>query len=173
MHYLKNILIICCSFHSIIVYSQNNPSRVSNLDSIVSFLAIDNRIEGEYLGLTGVKSEKFKAFTRLKQLADEQTLIDLTKHHSPAVRGYAYWALVEQNSNKTYKILRKHKRDKEKIYWANGCLGGEEQLRFFMNMQYDEEKNPLNFFQQILVFRLFDKEIKAKQKRNKRNQKMN
>ena len=156
---------------SINSYAQNNHDKAVNIDSLIVLLASDNRVEGEYLGRSAHRSEKYETFTVLKQNVDEKFLIQLTKHDSAAVRGYAFWALVEMKSKHTYKILRKHKRDKERVIYFNGCLTGELQLRYFMNTVFNDEDYSLNWFQELLIYRLVDMEFKEMEKMRKRRNK--
>ena len=159
----KTFVTLLAILFSSVLKSQNG-SDILILDSILNVISVDNRIEQEYISNLMYKSEKYKAYRRLKEIASERVLIELTNHKSPAVRGYAFMALVDLNSAKTYTILRKHKRDKEIVYYLNGCIGGSEQLRFTMNMMFDIEKHPLKLYQEIVINRLDNKEYKLRKK---------
>ena len=92
-----------------------------NVLSIAKEIANYNSIEESAIGVAGSKGSQYIRFEELMKEANENELIELTKHPNPAVRGYAFWGLAHLKSSQLEKIIDQHIDDKEKIEYVSGC----------------------------------------------------
>ncbi len=65
-------------------------------------------------------------------LADDNELKLLTKHSSPSVRGYSFWAMVEREHPSVKEIIIEHKDDSVYVFRMSGCVGYQEKLNDFL-----------------------------------------
>ncbi|MEL7421370.1 MAG: hypothetical protein AAFN81_00180 [Bacteroidota bacterium] len=55
-------------------------------------------------------------------------------HRSPAVRGYAFWALAKRDYQKLDEIILEYANDQQPVFFLQGCIGGEYPLIDLMSM---------------------------------------
>lgn len=78
------------------------------------------------------KDQQHARFIKLEKSADTDQLVLLTDHDSPAVRGYAFWALARRSYPDLRSIFIAHLDDKAKVFQKNGCMVGDESVISFM-----------------------------------------
>jgi hypothetical protein len=97
-------------------------TRDASLEETVELIRSWNEIQSERVGLTGRPSVVHAAFLRLKQLGDAKTLQRLVADPSPAVRVYAFRALVDGNPKTVpFEVLLGRADDVAKV----GIMGGD------------------------------------------------
>lgn len=98
-------------------------------------IALDSIYESKFVGYAGVESETWKAFQDLKNSATEKELELLCEHANPAVRCYAFQALVERGYKDCYQMVASHLADTVRIMRRNGCLGlGTTVSQFYLDV---------------------------------------
>jgi len=103
-------------------------AQVSSGDSlkhVVEAIANNNKYESMQVGFAGSLSDQFKNYQRLLRFATDKDLLLLIRHKNPAVRVYAFKALLRINrklSSSTYHMI---KADTTMIFTLNGCIGGQ------------------------------------------------
>ena len=106
-------------------------SSDSTLDKLVDEMAEYKRLHYERLSVEG-HSHLYKLFLKLRSLATENELLELTRHKSPVVKGYSVWALVDKASNHTKDLFLSLKTDTTYIDSRQGDLGGYDPLIFLL-----------------------------------------
>ncbi|XOV68682.1 MAG: hypothetical protein ACFHU9_05770 [Fluviicola sp.] len=105
-----------------------NDNLQPYVDSLIEFDAIFD----EAVGYAGSKPTVYVWFEKLMELGEDKELILLTKHSSPTVRGYSFWALVEREHPKVKEIMLQHVDDSVYIDRMSGCIGYHEKLNDFL-----------------------------------------
>jgi len=78
------------------------------------------------------ENHQYNRFLKLQELASNDELVKLTDHLSPAVRGYAFWALAKNHYPDLKSIFIKHLDDQVAVIQRNGCMVGNESVISFM-----------------------------------------
>lgn len=136
------------------------------IDTLVSAIAAENRLNDEGIGIGWKENSQWKRFYRLSQIATEEELITLTDHPNAVVRGYSFQALAKKNSDQTFPILIKHLTDTATVITFSGCFQTEDKLANYLievvtpNL-VDSDMYKLNKREQATVdsILLFDKSI--------------
>lgn len=102
-------------------YDKKRVSR--KVKKIVQAFDNANRVEGQLLGVAAIRSKIYPAFKQLAHTATRAELIELTKHHNPITRTYAFNALAEQNVHldTMLAIVELHLCDTQKVTSQAGC----------------------------------------------------
>ena len=131
----------------LIITSQISFAQQTNLrqalNTIVTPMADDNMYKSASIGYGAAKTKQWKRFVELKKIATDEELILLTDNDSPAVRCYAFQALIERENPATFDILLKHLTDNETIQSFQGMIVKKQQTGdFFLDLygvQPDEQ----------------------------------
>ncbi|WP_044002347.1 hypothetical protein [Hymenobacter swuensis] len=75
-------------------------------------------------------------FDSLRKQCSNEELQTLLAHKSPAVRGYAFWALTERPEVDLYPLLLRHRRDTKKYAQLCGCIGSTQTVIDGMLYEY-------------------------------------
>ncbi len=75
---------------------------------------------------------QYSRFLQLNEIATMEDLVTLTDDDSPAVRGYAFWALAKRNYPDLKTIFLAHLDDRTTVLQRNGCMVGKESVISFM-----------------------------------------
>lgn len=78
------------------------------------------------------ENHQYNRFLKLHQLASDDELVELTNHDSPAVRGYAFWALAKNHYPDLKNIFVDHLEDTDAVVQRNGCMVVKESVISFM-----------------------------------------
>ncbi len=77
------------------------------------------------------------AFHKMKKIATEEELILLTNHKHSAVKCYAFIALAESKSSRTFEVLVNHLTDEDYVTWHMGCIQEAQQIKdFFIDVLF-------------------------------------
>lgn len=68
-------------------------------------------------------SPQYKYFLQMKKIATTDELVDLTRHHSGVVRGYAFLALSHRDNVNLLDIISRHVADSEQVSISYCCIG--------------------------------------------------
>jgi hypothetical protein len=131
---IKFILLICILISGC---SRTKPELdiSSEIRQIINEIADENVYKSSAVGYSGTRPEQWNRFQRIKSIASEHELIQLTNHKNTAVRSYAFKALVERKSDSTFNILLKHLYDTAQLETLQGCLGSHQTVGdFFLNI---------------------------------------
>ncbi|MEL7252514.1 MAG: hypothetical protein AAFO03_29160, partial [Bacteroidota bacterium] len=85
-------------------------------------------------GIEGKRSKVYKNFLQFTKVATTDELVALMLHRSPAVRGYAFWALAKRDYQKLDEIILEYANDQQPVFFLQGCIGGEYTLSDLMSM---------------------------------------
>lgn len=108
-----------------------NESLQPYVDSLVEF----DTIFDEAFGYGGGKHTVYTWFEKLMEIAQDDELVTLTKHSSPTIRGYSFWALVERENPMVKEIILEHVDDSVYVDRMSGCIGYQEKLNeFFLSI---------------------------------------
>jgi hypothetical protein len=89
---------------------------------IANEIAIENVLSGEAIGIAGIKPKQYKRYEKLKNNATDKELLSLSKHRNGVVKCYAFWALVERNSDFMFEALLENFDDTTTIATQFGCI---------------------------------------------------
>lgn len=142
------LLFCCCYFlnaahgvsqmHSWQTYNRHQVRK--QVHKIASRMEKGGGIDDFAVGFSGTQTEQYDRFLRLMQIARTEELVALTGHPAPAVRGYAFWALVERKYPGLEIIYKAHADDKEKVLFTQGCIPLELPMPVFMCwMMYEQQ----------------------------------
>lgn len=136
MNSMKLILIFCL----IIIAQITNGQQVlngGNVDKIVDEIAKDQIFMSENKAWAGGMTDQWKRFERLKKIAKDDELINLTNHENPAVKCYSFMALSNKKHPKTFQVLKEHLLDNQEIRRMRGCVGDKTSIgQFFLEVAY-------------------------------------
>ena len=96
--------------------------------SIIDVIAQDGGVDGGVIGYDGGKSEQYKRYEWMKSKLSDSSLHQLTDHQSPAVRVYAFFALVERKYPLLKEIVNNHKNDSAVFMSNSGCTGNPDKV---------------------------------------------
>ena len=102
------------------------------------------------------EDRQYSLFLKLNEVASIGELVELTYHLSPAIRGYAFWALAKRNYVDLKSIFIQHLDDQEQVFQKNGCMKANESVIVFMKQvvtpyMYDQECKKLDDATRALV----------------------
>ncbi|MBS1646969.1 MAG: hypothetical protein JST67_06480 [Bacteroidetes bacterium] len=104
------------------------------IQKIIDEIAKTNMLKTEGVGEAGVRTAQWERFEQLKKEATLQEIKYLTDYPNAVVRGYAFWALVEQDSAEVFSVLQQHLSDNEKLSVFEGCLISQYYVgEYFLN----------------------------------------
>jgi hypothetical protein len=92
------------------------------LEIIVNGIEMGKRIESAHLGPAGIASDQWKRYEQLQKAATRNQLTALTDHKNPAVRCYAFQALVQRHSENVFVVLMNHLKDTAIVETQSGCI---------------------------------------------------
>jgi hypothetical protein len=95
---------------------------------IVDAIALENVLAGEAVGIVGIKPKQYKRYEKLANLATDSELLSLAGHQNGVVRSYAFWALVERNSEFMFETLLQNFDDTTTIATNFGCIVSSEKV---------------------------------------------
>jgi hypothetical protein len=102
-----------------------SPNDKPVFASIVADIAHNGNYESQYVGFAASYSEQYKNYDQLLASATDQDLLLLVKNQSPAVRIYAFKALISKNPKLAASIFKVLKSDDAQIFTLEGCIGGQ------------------------------------------------
>jgi len=116
---------------------KENEQLSNKVHQIVKSIANEDMYMSSAVGYAGTRPEQWNSFQKLKKNATESELIILTSHKNAAVRSYAFQALADRNSDKTFDVLLEHLKDTAELETLVGCIGSSEQVGdFFLGVVY-------------------------------------
>ncbi len=101
-------------------------------------LASNNIVEYKYIGFSGKKSQTYKIFEKMNEIATTGQLICLTYDKSAVVASYASYALLLRDYPELYKIFRRFLYRDNAIEVNSGCI------RYFTSLATELYKNLYN-----------------------------
>jgi hypothetical protein len=128
MKYL--VLMICILLFANAAIAQKGksappPGNKAVLETIVARISQSGIYESQYVGFASSYSEQYKNFDQLLDVATDQDLLLLIKNEIPAVRIYAFKALLAKTPKLAASIFKDLKSDKAEIFTLEGCIGGQ------------------------------------------------
>lgn len=149
------LLLYCCNF--LCPSSADAQSASWNYDSsqvrkcirkIAARIEKDGEIDDWAIGYELVRTPQFDRFVKLTKKARNRELVTLTGHRNPAVRCYAFHALVERRYEGVQDIYSTHADDTESVVFNQGCMGGKVPVVIFMcwliyEQDWDSECNKI------------------------------
>lgn len=118
------IIIVLFLLH--IDYGKSQSKNVPIVDSIQIIcdqIAADSVVEGERIGYGGILSKQWGRYRKLLSISSDSVLLKLTNHPSPTVRGYAYWGLMDRNTDLLMVAIRTNQSDTVLVESLEGCFG--------------------------------------------------
>ena len=122
------------------------------LHSIISEMADDNMYKSASIGYGAAKTKQWARFVELKKIATADDLISLTNEESPAVRCYAFQALVEMQNVKAFDILLEHLADNEEIQSFEGMVVKKQKTGDFFLKLYPLRGDEQSLVDSVLLF---------------------
>lgn len=119
-----------------IAFAQQVVNLRPELKTIVDEMANDNLYKSASIGYGAAKTEQWKRFLALKKVTTDKELISLMNHESPAVRAYAFEALVERKNPETFDLLLAHLDDNEEIQSFKGMNVKKQLMGDFLLEMY-------------------------------------
>lgn len=78
-------------------------------------------VESAYVGYGGSPSAQYKKYEAMASASADQELVELTDHPSPAVRVYAFKALLKRDYSPLFPIIERHLTDDVTFQTQSGC----------------------------------------------------
>lgn len=101
----------------------NKPS--SHLDSVNALKKVineSNTVHGMYGGFAATPTRAWASFAYLVNVARESELLSMTKGNNPALRLYAYTALVHRKYKNIDRVKHRLLMDKSEVSTLSGCI---------------------------------------------------
>ena len=95
-------------------------------------IAKGSMVQGDAVGIAGMKPQQAFHYDSLVHYSSEQELIELTNHSDAKVRCYAFKGLVNRNSQNIAVVLRKNEKDSAKIQSQSGCIVSSQSAVSYM-----------------------------------------
>lgn len=140
---MKQIIIIILATFTFQVSGQKlRPETTRLVQKIEKY----NELDSEHVGISGVTTDQYRNFERLRDNASTDELIKLLKHKNAVVKGYASWALVDNMYPKLADILTEFLRTGETATAQRGCIAGKNELatEFYNRVFYQHFHNKLS-----------------------------
>jgi hypothetical protein len=107
--------------------------RKNKVGNTVKEIADYNQLEEEIIGFGNVKSDQYKRFEILQNLATRNDLLQLLDHKNAIVRTYAFWALTNRNDPST-TYISSNSQDTTFISYQTGCMSFSMRIKDFYGM---------------------------------------
>jgi len=130
---MRRSAVIFCLMFAVLTASARNK----NVDSLLSILKESKCVEGERIGITGVRSYKYKAAQQLWEISTSEELKKLCSHKNNVIRCYAFLGLIVSKNDRKLaeQIADKHFKDKKIITTWNGCIQMKFTVSDYMEMK--------------------------------------
>lgn len=102
--------------------------QAPNLNTLISEIAQINEVQHEHVGFAGTESENYKNYSKLKEIATIEELVQLTDNNNSTVACYAGWALADQLYPDLKTIFKKFIFEDNSIVTFNGCLKSKDNI---------------------------------------------
>ena len=89
-------------------------------------IANSEHVEAEQIGYGLKRSDVFKSFINLKELATPLELFQLVNNNNVNIKVYAYVALVEKDSILAKQAFKIHRNDRQEFTLYSGCIISKE-----------------------------------------------
>ena len=134
---MSRVIKICCFLFFIAPFIGLSQSVSKTVSEVVERIA-----KAGSLGFD--QDAQYSHFVILNDVATDEELVALTSNDSPAVRGYAFWALAKRDYTELKSIFIAHIEDKSPVFQKNGCMIGKESVISFMKQvvtpyMYDQD----------------------------------
>ena len=96
-----------------------------SVKQVVEAIAANNKYESIQVGFAGSISAQYRNYQRLLRFATDKDLLLLIRHKNPAVRVYAFKALLHINRKLASSMYNIIKADTAGIFTLYGCIGGQ------------------------------------------------
>ncbi|RSK50232.1 hypothetical protein [Hymenobacter rigui] len=93
-------------------------------------------VKCEAVSRIGYTPRQYIRFDSLRRYCSSTELQALLEHKSPAVRGYAFWALSERPEVDLYLLMLRHRRDTDKFDRQCGCFTSTYTVVGFILLKY-------------------------------------
>lgn len=108
-------------------------------DFIANKIALEGSYQGHSVGFTGSMPMQYVRYVILKKFSDTNKLKDLyINHNSPAVKCYAFRALLNRNVNHL-QLLEKGLNDEREIITQFGCIASSSLVGDLLIAEYKEQ----------------------------------
>lgn len=111
---------------------ESSQPLLTIIDNIVKI----NELQSERVSVAGFKSENYKNFTLLKEVATVDELVQLTDHENATVACYASWALVTAGYSDVKTIFQKFVLNDKLVTTYNGCIKEDSCLSTEFYLKY-------------------------------------
>lgn len=138
-------LFILLPFFALAQKSYNKQGISKEVLAISKKIAKNNILAGSAVGYSGVRPEQYSDFEKLKKIANQKELIQLTDHPNGVVRCYAFNALLEKADSETiHQIILSHLKDTSSVETFYGCIVSKSMVGdiFITNAIYEDEETP-------------------------------
>ncbi len=125
--------------------------QTKKLTSIVDQIAKINEVQDEYIGLGGSKSENYKYFKKLKEIATTEELVQLTDNNNAAVACYASWALGDKIYPDLKTIFLKFVLQDRAVATFSGCIQSQDNISIELYHRYWNNVNISRTTDKILL----------------------
>ena len=104
-------------------------------DTLVSQIARDGTVKGQYVSRVAYTSEQYIRFDSLRRISSVEDIMFLANHKSAAVKVYAFISLLDsKNWGKSLQVLQLNYKDRTAFYHLFGCIGGIHTVGYFMGI---------------------------------------
>lgn len=105
------------------------PLAAQDVPGLVAALAKAESLDDDAIGIAGSKSDTYKLYEQLLAKATPEQLLELARHQSPIVRGYAVRGLCTMPARVDLKqLMLDHLRDTAEVATFQGCIQSKEPI---------------------------------------------
>ncbi|MET4106167.1 HEAT repeat domain-containing protein [Hymenobacter sp. UYP22] len=119
-HRLVILLLLLGAGQGTFAQGKNQAAFIKRVTDTIAYIGV---LKCEAVSRIGYTPRQYTRFDSLRSYCSSEELQALLKHKSPAVRGYAFWALSERPEVDLYPLLMKHRRDTGKYAQLCGSIG--------------------------------------------------
>lgn len=112
--------------------------NAQTVEELVEKLSKEKNIKTAY-GFTGGRTEQFRTFKKLVEIATVEELVELSYHSNPVVACYAGWGLVDKNFDKLEIVFSQLLKRNEKIGIYDGCIGTHSTISESLYLKYSNK----------------------------------
>ncbi|RSK34505.1 hypothetical protein [Hymenobacter metallilatus] len=136
MYRLSTLLVMLFLSHG--MWAQDcHQAFIKRVTDTIAYVGV---VKCEAVSRIGSTPRQYIRFDSLRRFCSSAELQALLKHKSPAVRGYAFWALTERPEVDLYPLLLRHRQDRAETAQMCGCFGSV--ITVISSMLNDYEKSP-------------------------------
>jgi len=121
-------ILTCITIFATLLCVNSSSGQTKQLSVLVDKIVKLNEVQYEHVGIAGSKSENYKNFLKLKEIATTDELVHLTDNENATVACYASWALADKQYPDLKTIFQKFILNDKEVKTFNGCIKSQDNI---------------------------------------------